>query len=285
MLEPKRILRAGRFALALDRPLIMGIVNVTPDSFSDGGRYLDPGKAIARGRQLIEEGADLLDIGGESTRPGATPVPVEEEAARILPVLDALRDVPVPLSVDTWKPEVMRLALEHGAALVNDVNALLAPGALELVAAWECGVCLMHKQGDPQTMQRAPAYADVVAEVRQFLADRVEACQDAGIASTRLVIDPGFGFGKTAAHNLALLRALPVLAGLGAPVLVGLSRKSLVGGITGRAPQDRTIGSVAGALLAAERGAAIVRVHDVAATRDALRVLQAVTDEREEGRS
>jgi dihydropteroate synthase len=271
-----RVLHAGRFALSLDRPLIMGVVNVTPDSFSDGGLYSDPARAIAHARALIEEGADILDIGGESTRPGAGPVAADEELARVLPVIDALRDAPVPLSIDTWKPAVMREALARGVAMVNDINALQAPGALEAVRDSACGVCLMHKQGDPQTMQRAPHYEDVVAEIDAFLRGRVRACEQAGVSRDRLLVDPGFGFGKTKQHNLALLRALPALAADQVPVLVGLSRKSLLGGITGRAADHRLAGSVVAAVLAAQRGAAVLRVHDVAATRDALLVLRAV---------
>jgi dihydropteroate synthase len=257
----------------------MGVVNVTPDSFSDGGRFLDPGRAIGHGRQLAEEGADILDIGGESTRPGAQPASAEEELARVLPVLRGLRDLGIPVSVDTLKPQVMRRVLSEGADMINDVTALRAPGALEAVRDSACGLCLMHMQGEPRTMQIAPRYRDVVAEVRAFLAERVRACEAAGVARERIVIDPGFGFGKNARHNLALLRALRELADLGVPVLAGLSRKSTLGKITGRAVQERLAASVAAALLAAERGAAILRVHDVAATRDALLVLRAVIDE------
>lgn len=271
-----RSLIAGRFKLALDRPLIMGIVNVTPDSFSDGGRYLAADAAIAHARQLAEEGADILDIGGESTRPGARPLPLDEEMQRILPVLDGLRDLDVPLSVDTRKPDVMRTAVAHGAAMINDIQALGSSEALDAVRASDCAVCLMHMQGDPQTMQAAPHYEDVVAQVRDFLAQRVQACEAAGIARQRIVIDPGFGFGKNHGHNLHLLRALATFTDLGVPVLAGLSRKSLLGKITGRSAPDRLAGSVALALLAVQRGAAIVRVHDVAATRDALLVQQAV---------
>jgi dihydropteroate synthase len=278
-----RRLRAGRFSLALERPLIMGIVNVTPDSFSDGGQWLDPERAAAHARGLIEEGADILDIGGESTRPGAAPVAQSEELKRVLPVLEALAGVAVPLSVDTWKPAVMREALARGASMINDINALQAPGALEAVRESGCAVCLMHKQGDPQTMQLAPHYDDVLAEVGAFLEGRVRACLQAGIARERLVVDPGFGFGKTRAHNLALFRGLASLAGLGVPLLVGLSRKSVLGKITGREVEGRLTASVTAALLAVQRGAAIVRVHDVAATRDALRVLEAVELSQGEG--
>lgn len=259
-------------ALEARRPLLMGIVNVTPDSFHDGGRYADAGAAIAHAHRLIEEGADILDLGGESTRPGATPVSADEELARVLPVLEAVRGVGVPVSVDTRQPPVMRAALAAGAAMINDVQALRAPGALEALAASGASVCLMHMQGEPRTMQAALRYADVVAEVNAFLQGRIEACEAAGIDRRRIVIDPGFGFGKRFEDNLALLHALPRLA-LMAPVLVGLSRKSMIGAMTGRvATEDRLAGSVTAALWAARRGAAILRVHDVAQTRDALAV-------------
>jgi dihydropteroate synthase len=271
-----RVLVCGRYTLPLRRPLIMGIVNVTPDSFSDGGQFFDPVRAIAHAGRLVEEGADILDIGGESTRPGAQAVPAEEELARVLPVLRAARDLPVPISVDTLKPEVMRAALAEGAAMINDVNALRAPAAIDAVQGSGCGVCLMHMQGEPRTMQTAPHYDDVVAEVKAFLAQRIDACTAAGIARERIVIDPGFGFGKSGQHNLALLRGLGVLRELGVAVLAGLSRKSTLGTITGRGSEDRLAASLAAAMLAVERGAAIVRVHDVAATRDALLVLRAV---------
>jgi len=273
-----RVLRCGRFVLQLDKPLIMGVVNVTPDSFSDGGPYHHPDAAIAHARELIIEGADIIDIGGESTRPGAMPVSTADELARVLPVLDALRGATVPISVDTWKPEVMAVVLEHGASMINDVNAFAAPGALEAVMESDCALCLMHKKGDPRTMQTGPTYVDVVTEVRDFLAERVGVAQAAGIARQRLVVDPGFGFGKTAVHNLQLLRKLDSMQALGLPVMAGLSRKSLLGRITGRTVGERQAASVAAALLAVERGAALVRVHDVAATRDALQVLSAVND-------
>jgi dihydropteroate synthase len=269
-------LRCGRFKLPLGRPLVMGVVNVTPDSFYDGGRYGAPQAAIAQARRLAEEGADLLDVGGESSRPGAAPVTAEEELARILPVLEAIAGLEVPVSVDTTKPEVMRTALAHGAAMVNDITALASPGALELVATADAAVCLMHMQGSPRTMQAEPTYADVVVEVRDFLAARAAACLAAGIARDRIVVDPGFGFGKTVAHNLALLARLGEIAALGFPVLAGWSRKSSLGRITGRPADDRLAASVAAAMLAVQRGARIVRVHDVAATRDALAVLAAV---------
>ena len=273
-----RPLRAGRFSLSLERPLIMGVLNVTPDSFSDGGRFLQPDQAIARAQAMVQEGADILDVGGESTRPGAAELTVQEEADRVLPVVAALRELDVPISVDTRKPELMHQALAAGADMINDIRALRAPGALAAVAAARCAVCLMHMQGEPGTMQQAPVYDDVVAEVAAFLADRVAACEAAGIARERLVVDPGFGFGKTLAHNLELLRALPLLAAGGVPVLAGLSRKSMLGRITSREVGGRRAASVAAAMLAVDRGAAIVRVHDVAATRDALRVRQAVLD-------
>ncbi|MCX7893132.1 MAG: dihydropteroate synthase [Burkholderiales bacterium] len=269
-------LRLGRHVLPLDRPLVMGVVNVTPDSFSDGGRFLDAQAAIEHARRLVEEGADILDVGGESTRPGALPVDEAEESRRVLPVLEGILPLGIPVSIDTTKPGVMRAAIAAGAAMVNDVTALRSPGALEAVAAADAGVCLMHMLGEPRTMQASPAYGDVVAEVRDFLAARAAVCEAAGIGRDRIVIDPGFGFGKTVAHNLALLRGLPALAALGFPVLAGLSRKSTLGAITGRAVGDRLAASVAAALLAVQRGARIVRVHDVAATRDALAVLAAV---------
>ena len=254
----------------------MGVVNVTPDSFSDGGQFLDPRAAIAHARQLVDEGADILDIGGESTRPGSLPVDETEELRRVLPVLEGIVGLGVPVSVDTTKPGVMRAAIAHGAAMVNDILALRTPGALDAVASSNAGVCLMHMQGEPRTMQANPSYADVVGEVRAFLGERVAACESAGISRERIVVDPGFGFGKTAEQNLALLRGLPELAALDVPVLAGLSRKSTLGQITGRPVEGRLAASLAAALLAAERGAKIVRVHDVAATRDALAVLAAV---------
>ncbi len=251
----------------------MGIVNVTPDSFSDGGRFFSSSAAVEHARRLLEEGADILDVGGESTRPGAAPVGIQEELDRVLPVIEALRGVPV--SIDTWKPEVMRAALVAGACLVNDVNALLAEGALDAVAQSGAGVCLMHKQGTPQTMQRQPHYSDVVAEVASFLRERIAACVGAGIARERIAIDPGFGFGKTLEHNLELLRGLDRLRELGVPVLAGLSRKSMLGAITGQDVEHRVSASVAAALIAVQRGATIVRVHDVGATVDALKVWRA----------
>jgi dihydropteroate synthase len=250
----------------------MGVVNVTPDSFSDGGRYASRDFAVAHARALIGQGADFVDIGGESTRPGAAAVSLDDERRRVLPVLEALAGCGVPISVDTRKPELMREAIAAGASLVNDISAAEAPGALEAIAGSAAAVCLMHKQGEPQTMQQAPQYEDVVREVRDYLAQRVEAAVSAGIARERIVIDPGFGFGKTFEHNLALLRELSVFTGFGVPVLAGLSRKGMLGRITGREPGERVHASVAAALFAAERGARILRVHDVTATRDALAV-------------
>lgn len=270
------LLRCGRFTLSLDRPLIMGIVNVTPDSFSDGGKFIDPRQAIEHGLQLIAEGADILDIGGESTRPGAEPVSEQDELARVLPVLGGLAGSGVPLSIDTQKTAVMRAAIAAGADMVNDVNAMLAPGAIEAVADSSVAVCLMHKQGTPQTMQQNPRYADSVAEVKSFLARRVDAVMAAGVARERIVIDPGFGFGKNLEHNLALLRRLHELADLGLPVMAGLSRKSMLGTITGADVNDRVYASIAAAVIAAQQGAKIIRVHDVKATRDALAVVNAV---------
>lgn len=255
----------------------MGVVNVTPDSFSDGGRFLDPGAAVAHARQLIEEGADLVDLGAESSRPGtAVVVTAEEELRRLLPVLQGLRDAPVPVSVDTIKPEVMRVVLAEGATMINDINALRAPGAIAAVAAADGAVCLMHMQGTPGTMQQHPSYDDVVAEVKAFLLERVRAARAAGIALERIAIDPGFGFGKTLEHNLELLRHLREFEVLGVPVLAGWSRKSSLGKITGKPAGERLAASVAAALIAAQNGARILRVHDVAATRDALAVLAAV---------
>lgn len=271
-----RHLLCGRFRLELTRPLIMGVINVTPDSFSDGGRFASAGQAVEHARALIAEGADILDVGGESTRPGARPVVLDEERRRILPVLEALATCGVPISVDTRKPELMREAIAAGASMINDVTAFAAPGALEAVAGSSVAVCFMHMQGEPQTMQDNPRYTDVVREVREFLAQRVEAAERSGIERDRIVIDPGFGFGKTLDHNLQLLRNLGELAGLDVPVLVGLSRKSMLGKITGREVGERLFASVAAALIAVQNGAHIVRVHDVAATRDALAVWNAV---------
>lgn len=281
--SPRAALRAGRFTLALDRPLVMGVVNVTPDSFSDGGQFYDRTKAVDHARRLADEGADILDVGGESTRPGSLPVDSAEELRRILPVLEAMAGGPVPVSVDTSKPEVMRAAVDAGAVMINDIYALRLPGALEAAAATDAAVCLMHMQGDPRTMQDDPVYGDVVAEVKAFLEERVDACEAAGIGRDRIVVDPGFGFGKKAVHNLDLIRGIPVLAATGLPVLAGLSRKSVLGKITGRMVGDRIHSSVAAAIVAVARGARIVRVHDVAATRDALAVWTAVEESGMDG--
>ena len=270
-----RVLDAGAFQLTLDHPLVMGIVNVTPDSFSDGGRFSGADAAYAHATQLLAEGADIIDIGGESTRPGATAVTEREELARVMPLLERLAQCGKPVSVDTRKPAVMRAAIAAGAAMINDVDALRAPGALEALAATNAAVCLMHMQGEPATMQSAPQYADVVGEVVAYLRARIAACRAAGIARTRLVADPGFGFGKTLGHNLALLRGLDRFSELGVPVLAGLSRKGTLGALTGRPVDQRLPASIAAALAAVMRGAAIVRVHDVAATVDALKIWQA----------
>jgi dihydropteroate synthase len=268
-------LLCGKFELTLDRPLIMGIVNLTPDSFSGDGLASSSERAIAHARAQIAAGADLLDLGAESSRPGAIPTSLEDELRRLLPVLEALSDCGLPISVDTYKPEVMRAALAAGASMINDIYALRMPGALEAVAGSDCAVCLMHMQGEPLTMQQQPAYANVVAEVGAFLRERVVAAEAAGVARERLVLDPGFGFGKALEHNLALLRHLPETSVDGLPVLAGLSRKSMLGAITGREVHDRLAGSLAAAVMALEGGARILRVHDVAATRDALAVWSA----------
>jgi dihydropteroate synthase len=269
------ILQCGRFALSLEPPVLMGVLNVTPDSFSDGGRFLGLADAAAQARRMVEEGAAIVDVGGESSRPGAQPLSEGEELARVMPVLDALRELPVPISVDTRTPGVMRAALAAGASMVNDIEALEAPGALEAVAASGCAVCLMHKRGAPATMQADPHYDDVVGEVKAYLAARIAAAERAGIARSRIVADPGFGFGKTAEHNLELLRRLPEFAELGVPLLAGWSRKSTLGAITGRPVGERLAASLAAALLAAQQGARILRVHDVAQTRDVLAVWRA----------
>ena len=269
-------LRAGKFLLELDRPLIMGIVNVTPDSFSDGGKFLARDAAIAHGRRLIDDGADIIDIGGESTRPGAAAASLQEEMDRVMPVLDVLIVDGVPISIDTQKPEVMAAAIKLGAAMINDVNALQAPGALAECAAAGVAVCLMHKQGAPATMQHAPVYADVVAEIMDFLASRANACLAAGVAHDRIVIDPGFGFGKAVEHNFQLLRDMRALTALGFPVLAGFSRKASLGIITGRGTNERLAASIATALICAQNGATILRVHDVRETLDAIKILMAV---------
>ena len=273
---PVATLRCGDKTLDLSRPIVMGVLNVTPDSFSDGGRFLPLEAAVAHGLRLVEEGAAIIDVGGESTRPGAAPVSVEEELRRVLPVVERLRQATqAVISVDTSKPEVIREAAAAGAGLINDVRALTEPGALEAAAASGSAICVMHMQGDPRTMQRAPSYVDVVKEVKAFLDEHVQRCRVAGVSSDRIVVDPGFGFGKSLEHNLELLRRLRDLQGEW-PLLVGLSRKSMVGTLTGRSAGERVHGSVALAVIASINGARIVRAHDVAATVDALKMVAAV---------
>lgn len=269
----------GRYVLNVGRPIVMGIVNLTDDSFSGDGLRDDPTAAIAHGRRLVTEGAHILDLGAESSRPGAQPISAAQELERLLPVIDGLLDCGVPISVDTTKPEVMRVVLAAGADMINDIAALQAPGALETVAASSAGVCLMHMQGSPESMQQAPQYADVVQEAADFLARRVAVAEAAGIALNRICIDPGFGFGKTLEHNLDLLRRLDELVIPGLPLLVGLSRKSMLGMLTGRAAMERVHAGTAAHVLAVMRGARILRVHDVAATRDALAIVQAVEEQ------
>ena len=271
-MTPASFLQCGGHRLDLTRPRVMGVVNATPDSFSDGGRYLDPAQAIAHARQLVADGADIVDVGGESTRPGADEVSAAAECARVLPVVRALARDGAIVSVDTSKPEVIRAAVDAGASMINDVRALRVAGALDAAAASGAAVCLMHMKGDPRTMQQAPQYADVVADVREFLAERIDAARAAGIPAERIAVDPGFGFGKTLEHNVAVMRGLPALAALGYPVVVGYSRKSSLGAITGRGPHDRLAASLTAALVAIARGARIVRVHDVRETVDALAV-------------
>ena len=281
MFDTTPILDCNGRALALDRPRVMGIVNVTPDSFSDGGAHDTLQAAVAHGLKLAEEGADILDVGGESTRPGAAEVPVEEELRRTIPVIERLaKETSLPISIDTSKPEVMRAAVQAGAGLVNDVYALRREGALDTAAALGVPVVLMHMQGEPRSMQEAPHYDDVVADVHRFLAERIFAAEMAGIGKKKIVVDPGFGFGKNTQHNLALLAQLERFAELGVPVLAGLSRKRTIGEITGRnEPRDRATGSVAAHLIAAQRGAKLLRVHDVAATVDALKVWNAIASQ------
>jgi len=270
-------LRCGQFTLDLTRPRVMGILNVTPDSFSDGGSYTQTNLALAQAHQLIEEGADILDIGGESTRPNAEPVSLQEELNRVIPVIEALSSqIDIPISIDTYKPAVMRAAIAAGASIVNDVKALQESGAVEAVAASDVGVCLMHMQGTPQTMQTDPQYEDVVQAVADFLSARIAVCKQAGIAQQRLLIDPGFGFGKTRAHNITLIQQLSDITALDYPVLVGLSRKSVLGQMTGNDVDARLYASVSAAVIAAMKGAKILRVHDVKATVEALKVVAAI---------
>ena len=270
-------LACGERRLGLSAPVVMGVLNVTPDSFSDGGRHQGVAAALAHARRMVEEGAGIIDVGGESTRPGAAAVPVEEELQRVVPVVEALRqELDVIISVDTSQPAVIRAVTAAGAHLINDVRGLRLPGALEAAAASSAAVCLMHMQGEPDTMQQSPYYTDVVAEVRDWLQARLEACRALGMAEDRLLVDPGFGFGKNLDHNLRLLAELPAATPSGVPVLVGLSRKSMVGAVTGRSVDQRLAGSVAAAALAVRAGAHIVRAHDVAATVDAVKLAAAV---------
>ena len=283
------LLRCGRTTINLARPAVMGVLNVTPDSFSDGGRFLDAEAAVAHGLRLVEEGASIVDIGGESTRPGAAPVDAEEEIRRVVPVIERLRaQTDVVISVDTSKPQVMRAAAAAGAGLINDVRALSEEGALEAAVDSGCAVCLMHMQGTPQSMQLAHHYDDVVSEVKAFLEDRANLCRSAGLNADRIVVDPGFGFGKTLEHNLRLLRHLRQLEvslqgapSAALPIMVGLSRKSIVARLTGRPTGERVYGSIALAVVALLNGARILRVHDVAATVDALKTVAAVQGEEE----
>lgn len=269
--------RCNPIELPLDRPLVLGVLNVTPDSFSDGGRFASTEDAIEAGLKLAREGADVVDVGGESTRPGSSPVAVQEELVRVVPVVRALTEAGVSVSIDTRKPAVALECLRAGAQIVNDIYALQAPGMIELCAEWGCTVCLMHMKGEPQTMQQSPDYEDVVDEVFNFLGERVRQCEIGGIAHDRIWIDPGIGFGKTVFHNLSLLRALPGLASMGHPVLVGVSRKSFLGKITGvEDPGDRLEATLAAEVFAALAGAEIIRTHDVRATRRALAVLSAL---------
>ena len=264
--------------LDLGTPVVMGVLNVTPDSFSDGGRFTSRDAALARARVMIGEGAAIIDVGGESTRPGAAPAGLDEELSRVIPVIESLRrESAVFISVDTSKAGVMRAACAAGADIINDVRALAEPDALSTAAETRAGICLMHMRGEPRTMQESPHYDDVIAEVTAFLSERISACREAGIDIARLAVDPGFGFGKQVAHNLELLKHLDAFRALGAPLAVGLSRKSMLAKLTGRKVEDRTAGSVALAAIAVLNGARIVRAHDVAATVDAVRVAAAVT--------
>ncbi|MFC3813934.1 dihydropteroate synthase [Lysobacter sp. GCM10012299] len=282
MFDTTLILDCNGRPLVLDRPRVMGIVNVTPDSFSDGGAHDTLEAAVAHGLQLAGEGADILDIGGESTRPGADEVSLEEELRRTIPVIERLtRETTLPISIDTSKPEVMRAAVQAGAGMINDVHALRREGALDAAASLRVPVVLMHMQGEPRSMQQSPQYDDVVAAVHRFLAERIFAAEMAGISKKNIVVDPGFGFGKDTQHNLALLAQLERFAELGVPVLAGLSRKKTIGEITGRTqPRERVHGSVAAHLIAAQRGAKLLRVHDVAATVDALKVWAALSAQK-----
>ena len=271
------ILAAGKYSIALDRPRVMGVLNVTPDSFSDGGQFLSKDDAISHAASLIKAGADIVDVGGESTRPGAAAITVQQELDRVMPVVEVLADcVEVPISIDTSKPDVMRAAVNAGASLINDVYALRKDGALEAAAELDAAVCLMHMQGDPADMQENPHYGDVVSEVGSFLDERVQACLHAGFSGDRLIVDPGFGFGKHDVHNLSLLARLDQLMKPGIPMLVGLSRKRMLGNLTGRPVEGRVAAGVAAATMAVAKGARIVRTHDVAVTVDALNLIHAI---------
>lgn len=276
---PANTLLCGRYRLTIDgpefRPLVMGVLNLTPDSFSDGGRFMSLHAAITQAEHMIESGVDIIDIGGESTRPGAPPVPLEEELRRLMPVIDALRDAGKPLSIDTRRPEVMRKAIAAGADMINDINGFRAEGSLRLLRDSDCALCIMHMQGEPQTMQHEPYYDDVFTEVSAFLVQQRSLAVESGISPQRLCVDPGFGFGKTLEHNLELLARLGQMQKeLGLPLLAGVSRKSMIGKLTGKPTVERAAGSVAAALFAVAQGARIVRVHDVAETVDAIRVWQ-----------
>lgn len=269
---------AGK-VLDLRYPQVMGILNITPDSFSDGGQFMSPGLAVQRANEMVGQGAAIIDVGGESTRPGAPQVPIEEELARVIPVIEALRnELTVPISIDTSKPEVMRAAVRAGAGMINDVRALRVKGALQTAVELDIPVCLMHMQGEPRTMQHSPHYGDVVAEVKSFLKDRIKTCIESGISRDRLLIDPGFGFGKSLEHNLRLLQGLNEFRDLNVPLLAGFSRKSMIGQILDVPVQERLYGSIALATLALWQGANLVRAHDVRATRDAISIINAIRD-------
>src|SRR5690625_382985 len=271
--------QCGRYALPLKRPLVMGILNITPDSFSNGQQYLQPEAAILQAQRLIDEGADIIDIGAESTRPGAQTLSASDEVKRLMPVIEALLDCGLPLSVDTFKPSTMQHVLDAGVDIINDIYGFRQPGAVDVVAGYNCGLCVMHMQGEPRTMQEAPHYNDVVADVRHFLYQRTQELQQSGVVPNRIALDPGFGFGKTAAHNYELLKNFKQLHFEHYPWLVALSRKSMIGHITGREPAQRLGGSIAGALAGVVGGAKVLRVHDVAATVDAVKVWQRVFGE------
>ena len=274
-----RVLDCAGKVLDLRYPQVMGILNITPDSFSDGGQFMSPGSAVQRANEMVRQGAAIIDIGGESTRPGAPQVSIEEELARVIPVIEALRnDLTVPISIDTSKPEVMREAVRAGAGMINDVRALREKGALQTAVELDVPVCLMHMQGEPRTMQHSPHYGDVVAEVKSFLKDRIRTCIESGISRDRLLIDPGFGFGKSLEHNLRLLQGLNEFRDLNIPLLAGFSRKSMIGQILDVPVQERLYGSIALATLALWQGANLVRVHDVRATRDAISIINAIRD-------